>query len=366
MMPAVADRARRSAVLAIATLAVATLAVATIVLAGCGLVGPDPGAPEALPYNGTGEFRSLTAEETGVLGTPAGRALFLQAEAFDRGMVALGHYFYATADPLEPLPAPTEGLDRGDVDWALFGPRRIHRSAPRAPLGASPAGFEPGETVLIATEAWQGEEVYGPWALAASDGRVLLYYATAVGIGLAEASAIDGTFAPVGAGPVVGLVEGAVAQHPTVVERADGTFRLYAEAGGRIVTARSLDGVTFEVEGPIELGPDVLDDDMNEVAVEGPGAVAVVTPVGRSVVRLYFESVRANGTHSVLLAASEDGRVFERFVRAMVGETDRRGPSPVLVDERTTLLYLDAPRSVDMIQRRIPTVTIAPSRTTLE
>src|SRR5690606_32783613 len=66
----------------------ATVGVATMALAGCGLVGPDPGAPEALPYNGTGEFRSLTAEETGVVGTPTGRVLFLQAEAFDRGMVA--------------------------------------------------------------------------------------------------------------------------------------------------------------------------------------------------------------------------------------------------------------------------------------
>jgi hypothetical protein len=326
---------------------------------GCAALEADPNPPGVLPHGGTGEFRPLSAEETGIRGTPTGRALPVR-DALDSASVAAGHLFYAAAVLPDTAPEPTADPVPNEVIWSDFEPRRIHRSAP-----TERPGFFIGDEVLAASQPWQGPAVYEPWVLVLDDGRALLYYAAAGGIGLAEASAVDAVFAPVGDGPVLDAGAGAVApRRPSAVWHA-GRVLLYYDAGGALGLATSADGRAFErVTDALPLGPDLIEDGSREVAVGAPGAMVAVTPTGREVVRLYFESHRDDGRRLVSLAASLDGERFERFERPVVDEDDRRLPAPVAVDARTTLLYVMAPREQSGREVRALVAAVAPRSAT--
>ncbi|MEM9192358.1 MAG: hypothetical protein AAGF12_24500 [Myxococcota bacterium] len=302
-------------------------------VASCATIAPDPGVPDELPHNGTGQFRLLTEDEVGVNGDVDGQAIDLPNFGFDSGAVAGGYLFYAggalrsDASPQDPL------LAVGEVDWAGFEPRQIFRSSPREDFG-----FAPGTPVLTASLAWEGDAVFEPWVLEASSGEVFLYYRAAGGIGVARASSLDATFERAATEPI--FTDGA---RPSVVQLTDGTFRMYVARNGMVDAASSSDGVSFGALAPIELGTDLLDAESAEMAVSGPGAVAVVTPSDRQLVRLYFESVRQDGQRIMSLAASEDGQVFERFERTVLADPDRRAPAPWVLDPRESLLYSTAP-----------------------
>jgi hypothetical protein len=287
-------------------------------------------------------------------------------------MVAGRHLFYGGAKAL-PVSASDGGAltdagvssdtDAGitrplEVDWSLFEARRIYRSRPRA----EGIGFDGGDEVLIARESWEGSFVRDPWALELEDGRVLLYYAAEGGIGVARAEMISGAFERVGAEPIVG---GAV-RRPSVIDARDTegphAFLMYFERDESIFVAGSNDGTRFEELGEVVLPPLAARDerDSTEITIGAPGVVAAETGAGRRIVRLYYESRRANGQVLVAMAGSFDGVAFEQFNLPVVPSSQLRWPAPRQLDTRTTLLYLQASRGARGVERGALVVGIAP------
>jgi len=332
-----------------------------ILLAACGTIGSEELEDLPQPHGGVGPFRPLETSETGVAAGPTGRAIALR-QAFDSGMVTeSGWLFYAAADPMDGVMQPDD-VPATEVPWELMEPRRIYRSEP----GDELAGFPPGSEILAATEAWEGEEITDPCAVATPGGdAVRLYYVGDGGVGVAEAPSVDGSFARV-AGPILEPEGAETIRRPSVVFH-EGRWLMYFDRGdGRIGVAESTDGLSFtrivdaldiaEPEGAaeaLELEP--------ETAVGMPGAVSVTTPGDRRVVRLYFESIRADGSRWISLAASLDGvSAFDRLERPVVEEENRGAPAPYVVDDRTTLLYYSAPRPSSDPQLRTLVAAIAP------
>jgi hypothetical protein len=356
----------------------ASLALAS---ASCGTGGEESrGGMSGLPGAGLGPFRRLDTDEL------SGRLALRRMALVESGMVLRGAgpqpvMFYAAADvppaPVPPLPdagADADGgadLDAGiDLDagaegdaglgdagisdpLAGFLPRRILRSNP----GDGPA-YIGGEVVLEAREAWEGDAVYDPWAVRLADGRVRLYYAAAGGIGLAEADSSAGSFTRVGAGPVLtGLRRPTLAARP---DRAPGFF-LYAERDGAIVVAESADGLTFGAPEVVDLGFMANDAGMPQIAVGSPGAGLQVPTLDPPRVVLFFESRRADGSRTLGLAASRDGRSFERATLPSFGMGLAEGfPAPDFVDARTTLLYFTVAATTEMRPSRALTVAVSP------
>lgn len=335
--------------------------------AACSAIGDPGGYPSGYPHGGTGVFRALTGEETGILD---GRAIVTQRVAVEAPNVAEGHLFYATAPALEERPEVPEGHPRNEVFWPAFGARSIFRAAPRA----NP-GFAAGQEVLRAELPWEGGEVFDPWVVVHESG-VRLFYAAEGGIGLAEASTVDGAFRRVGNGPILGAsaaLEGAP-RRPSVVRGPQGAFWMYYDAGGAIGAARSDDGVTFtRVDGdpstpaidPIVLrfdDPDFEDvRTSRELSVGAPGAASVETPAGRRIVRLYFESRRDDGAILAYVAGTSDGVTFDRHNVPVLSQDDVRFPAPFVLDRRVTLLYANVPFVTGGLQTRSIVASVSPA-----
>lgn len=332
---------------------------------GCSAIGDPGGYPDAYPHGGTGVFRPLGAMEIGIAD---GRAIVTQRSAVDAMSVAEGHLFYVVAPLVEMPPEVPAEHPRNEVYWPAFRARSIYRAAPR-----DNPGFAAGSQVLAASASWEGAEVFDPWVVV--DGATArLYYAAEGGIGLAEASGVDGAFQRVGDGPILDAshaVRG-VPRRPSVVRGPDGAFFLYYDAGGAIGVARSEDGRSFtQLDGDPatpEIDPLVLDgEDIRtspELAVAAPGAVAVDTIVGRRLVRLYFESHREDGTILAYVAGSADGVTFERYSVPVHAQTDVRFPAPVVLDQRVTLLYTNGPATSGGFQTRGIYASVSPASTT--
>lgn len=311
------------------------LLMAALLAAGCGTLGEESDGPRIQPHGGTGAFRLLDVAEAGVTG-PAGAVLDLGTSAFGSGMVeeATGDLFYSAGALLPAPPEVPEGFDESEVYWPAFEARRLFRAEARPDLPS----FEAGEVVLEAREAWEGDVLREPWALTVAE-RVLLFYVADGGLGLATGPTTAGPFAG-GDAPLIAATEGFVPGRPSAVVGSDGTVLLYFAAGGEIWLARSEDGGEgFEPPEPVALVGDDDGTESEEVAVDRPGAAAVATGAGRRLVRLYFESVRADGRRLLYVAGSEDGVTFERFPRAVTAVDTLRAPAPRLLDERLTLLY---------------------------
>ncbi|MCB9594669.1 MAG: hypothetical protein H6719_18260 [Sandaracinaceae bacterium] len=306
-------------------------------IAACSTIGDPGGMPDGLPHGGTGAFRLLDAEEIGIVGSLPGRAMVLR-DAVERATPVDGYLFYATARVLDEPPPLPDDQPPNDIFWAAFEPRRIHRGEARE---EGFGGFASGPEVLVASDAWEGGEVFDPFVVV-DGGTARLYYAGLGGIGLAEAPDAGGTFTRVGAAPIV-----ADARHPSVVRGVDGAWWMYYEAAGAIHFARSDDGRAFTPMGPITLSDDDTGEG-TELRVASPGAVRVETRGDRTLIRLYFESVREGITegelsHVFYVAGSEDGVTFERYPIPVMEQSDVRFPAPVLVDDRVTLLYGNLP-----------------------
>jgi hypothetical protein len=314
--------------------------VALAWLGACALTNPGAGQPEALPHNGTGRFCLFNDAQTMLSPRPPGRAILLRESAFDRGSIAAGYLFYSAAPMLATPPMRDPAVPFGAVDWAQFEPRAIYRSPPRDNVA-----FDDGTLLLSATEAWEGTSIREPWALVRASGEVLLFYVGDGGVGLAQATEPGGAFTKVGTAPIV---PGEV-RHPSAIELA-GAILLYVETADGLALFRSTDGRSFTAETGLDLGMDVLAGETTEESIGGPGAIVYRSPIDRDVVRLYFESRRSDDHTVVLLAASTDGVVFERFPRAVLAELDHTTPSAVIVDDRVSYLYLHARRSDDEIE----------------
>jgi len=334
-------------------------AVALALYPACSTIGDEGGEPSALPHGGTGAFRLLDSEETEIIGAIPGRAMVLR-DAIGGYCVLDDSLFYATAEVLEDRPMVPEDHPAGDIFWPGFEPRRIHRGTARE---EGVGGFAQGPEVLAASEGWEGGEVFDPWAVRDGD-TVRLYYAAQGGIGVAEASSVEGPFEKRD-GPIVTDALDGAPHRPSVIRGPDGAWWMYYDAGGELRAARSDDGLDFEPMGAIELTGD--DEGAGtEVAVVSPGALRVETPADRVLVRLYFESVRDGEleeglSHRIYVAGSEDGLVFERFARPVLrDQTDVRLPAPVAIDDRRTLLYVSLPFAGGPLITRAVSVSVAP------
>ncbi|HJL18471.1 MAG TPA: hypothetical protein RMH99_22595 [Sandaracinaceae bacterium LLY-WYZ-13_1] len=343
--------------------ALAALGAVALTDVACSSIGDPGGTPDGLPHGGTGQFRLLESEETGISGPLDGRAIVLIDRATESGMATGDFLFYAQAPLLEEPPELPDDHPRDEIFWPAFEARRIHRGEVREEgVGA----YDFGPEVLAASEGWEGGEVYDPWVAVDDDGTARLYYAAAGGIGVAEASSVDGSFAKV-AGPVLDAddVGGEVPRRPSVVRGVDGAWWMYFSAGGALGVARSEDGTRFTVQDGLRIDFAEGEADMvrsPEVARIHPGAVRVETPAERTLIRLYFESVREDGTHRVYVAGSDDGLTFERHPLPAMEQTEVRFPAPRVLDPRVTLLYASFPFfGAGVYQTRAITVAVAPA-----
>jgi hypothetical protein len=335
----------------------------------CSTLGEPGSFPSAYPHGGTGVFRALTADEVGIRD---GRAVVNQRLAVEGSSIAGGYLFYATAPLLEMPPEVPGEQPANEVYWPAFGPRSVSRAAPRADRG-----FSAGPPVFTASEPWEEGEVFDPWVVVDGD-RVRLYYAAAGGIGLAEATGLEGDFERVGEGPLLDADDAVsgVPRRPSVVFGPDGAWWMYYDAGGAIGVARSDDGRAFtRVDGDLstpaidplrlDFSQDFADvETSEEVSVGSPGAVAVDTPGGRRLIRVYFESRRADGTVRAYVAGTADGVTFERHNVPVLDEEDARFPAPYVLDERVTLLYANVPFDTGGFQTRSIVGSVSPASTT--
>jgi hypothetical protein len=280
----------------------------------------DAGMPDADVPDGDipdGEVPDGAVHDAGAPDGEAPDAAALDAETLDAGPADGG----AALDPVE-------------VDRSKYQPRVIFRSAPsRLPR------MEPGERVLAAEAAWEGDEVFDPWAVVLPDGRTRLYYAAAGGIGLAEAPTRGGAFVRVGAGPLLAAgPRGAPIRRPTVVrDPASAGYLLFAESGGRIVRSRSADGVAWSAPEDVALD---LAADAGVVSVGTPGAVLAVPEIGPPRVVLFFSARTGDGTPRLGIAASLDGVAFERaLLPAFPRNRAESFPAPVYFEPGAMLLY---------------------------
>ena len=337
----------------------AILALAVLLACGCATLAEEELEILPAPHNGVGPFRPLDRTETGVPGNPSGRVINTRG-AVAAPMVADDHLFYVFAEPLPDVMPPE--MPGEAIDWSFFAPRAIHR----APPGDERLGFPTGSQVLAAEAGWEGESVRDPWALVLPDGRVLLYYVGDGGIGLAEASSIGGAFTRAGGGPIVAPVAGETLARPSVV-LFDGTYFMYFETGaGTIALAESSDGRSFTRAGTVDVARGPVSGEPDEIAVAAPGATVATTASGRRFIRLYLESHREDGTHLISLAASADGRVFERLERPVVEAPGTGEPGPMTIDERVSVLFYTAPAVQSGLQTRAIVGGVAPMSATLD
>lgn len=358
-----------------------------LLLGGCSTLGTPASPPGPLPHGGTGQFRALTAAETMLGPTPAGITLMTGGRAIDDAMPFQGSLFYAAASFRAPTDAgvvdaavlPDADVDGGDldagldagassdasiadaqapdanadagprpiasVDWSVFEGRQIFRSMP-----GQAWGFAPGSMMLAASESWEGGYVTDPWVVQRPDGRFLLYYAAAGGIGVASAASLDGPWTREGSGPILPTTSEGTPRRPSAIatvgmEGAPAPILLYYELAGTIRIASSTDGVALTDLGAITTMPIEARDDRDgtEREVGAPGAISVPTPAGRHVLRIYYESRRDNGTVLIAMLGSGDGVHFDQTLLPVFAERDRQRPAPRYIDERTTLLYTWVP-----------------------
>lgn len=323
-----------------------------VAILGCATLGNEAPFPAPVQTSGAGPFRRLDRYETGIPGSPVGRAAML-AGATTGGMFVSGYLFYVEAPPKAEPPERDQGLAPDEVDWAQFEPRRILR----APSRPADLGHDGGVEVLRASEGWEGGGVYDPWVVADEEGRAVLYYAGDGGIGIATAPSLDGEWTRM-AGPIV-----PDARSPSVVPAPDGGWLMYFESAEGIGVARSRDGVSFtELTRTLDLSAPTPATEPAERSVRRPGAVTVTTPTGRLLVRLYFESLREDGTRAIGFAASEDGVTFERRPGSVYDEDDPGAPAPFVDAEGRTRLYLTVDarlRGTDLVTRAL-VMAVAP------
>lgn len=338
------------------------LAVAFSLIVGCATLGNETTFPFPIRTSGVGPFRQLAEFETSVPGTIDGLAIATRGSAIGSGAIADERLFYSAALLLEEPPDRAEGLEEWQVDPAQTEARRILRAAPRTEMGTldgAPVrllGNDGDEVVLSGDEAWEGGEVFDPCPVLLPDGRVRLFYAGLGGIGLAEASSVDGAFTRVGTEPLLADGgDGTPPRSPTVVEHPALGWFMYFERSDGIGVATSSDGANFTLADPDPTTsevdpiftdvPEPLADEAMELAVTSPGATWGVTPVGRGTIRVYLEVHRDDGSTMISMAASEDGLLFERLDAPSMERDNPRAPRPYIQPDGITRLYVTIDRS---------------------
>lgn len=354
------------------------LAVSSLLVVGCATLGNETTFPFPIRTSGVGPFRQLAEHETSPPGTTSGLAITTRGTAVGSGAIADEMLFYSNAPVLEEPPDRAEGLEEWQIDPAQLESRRILRAAPRAEMGTLDGepvrllGNEGDEIVLTGDEPWEGGEVFDPWPVVLADGRARLFYAGLGGIGLAEASGVDGSFTRVGSAPLLADGgDGVAPRSPTVVEHPTLGWFMYFERSDGIGVATSTDGATFTLADPdpstAEIDPIFTDvpvptvGEATELAVTSPGAAWAVSPIGRGTMRVYLEIHRDDGSTMISMAASEDGLLFERLDAPSMEVDNPRAPRPYVQADGITRLYVTVDRGERGITARALVIGITPA-----
>ncbi|MCS6796972.1 MAG: hypothetical protein NZ898_00295 [Myxococcota bacterium] len=313
------------------------MALACFSMGACGTLGSEPAPPGPLPHNGTGPYRPLEPPETGLFGVEPSCVLLALGRdvAVDRAMMAAGHLWLGMAR-LRPDAPPLEGPAH-DVDWTAFEPRFIARARSN---GAG--GFVEPEVVLMP----DGDEGYvtDPWMLVHPDGTLRMYYASALGIRVAESAGPGGPFVRREPATVAAAENGPL-RRPTAVRFGEQTL-LWFESPEGIRLVRAEDGVRFGPATPLEAGVET-DAGLDDARLESPGATVVHTTAGRSFVRLFVEARRPEGPVELRLLATDDGHRYEAYSLPVLDVPDATAPAPLALDARRTLLVFRWPRVID-------------------
>lgn len=295
-------------------------------LSGCSMLGKQTDFAEAVTSSGIGPFRALTPEELG------GDAALIDQHGVGRASEIPGALFFDLA----------LSVDESDGSEPILG---LFRALPHELGCASYRGLDP---VLSPELAWEGSRLFDPFVSVKADGSLELLYAAPGGIGLARADDLHAAFRRTSEAPIL---DGPV-RAPSLVRDELLGERLYFEEAGRIFTA------TLEADGnarrdepepivplfpPGSFGGDQLEE---EIAHASPYAIIGEMPSGRRTVRLYFVSIRASGERQLMMAASEDGIVFERspFPILALPKTKKAGAPSARIDEDgriTHLIYIE-------------------------
>lgn len=363
------------------------LAVSLLASLGCGSLGHSGEYSPQVLNGGTGPYRLATHAETGNPSGPLGLVLDV-GESVGRTALVDGAIFYDGANFLAAPPPHDPTLPGWEVDWAQYAPRTIFRSTQRVvdSMGVSQHAFVAGQVVLSPTLAWEAAGVYDPALLVLPSGAVRLYYATAQGIGVAEAPTADGTFTRLAQTPILPDVEGrGAAQSPALAVLPNGDTMLYVEAGGFLFMARSTDGIAFSLvdadtstaaidpiplpipavagvdAGPSDAGTVDAGVPVTEVAVRAPSATTARSQTGRFTVRLYFESRRSDQSSVLGVAGSFDGVVFDRSAVVPYAKNNPSHPSILLRPDGISLLVFATTRLGGGNPSYVPLLGVTPA-----
>jgi hypothetical protein len=348
-------------------------ACAGAVALACGTNAPDSGGDQNLPNAKAGPFRELRTGEMrkGQIVPWAVRKKGVRdpsALDADANPATLGVVLYAAIGADSSADGePTKILRYEASDGRAF---ELGDPAPKP------------ETVLEATETWEGGVVGAPSALRVG-AEVWLYYAGATGIGLATSP--DGVTFTKRPGPVLGAAAspsweaGFVPEDPSVVRLPDGSWRMFYAAAGSIGEAKSADGLTWaRVSGAPVLSPvaapsfpapdaDTVDEPPDDVAVTGPCAVTAVSALGRPIVRVYYAGHNRIGLWSLGLAAryGSDG-VLQRATGPVLGNLmSPRGPAVLSFTDVLLVWYTASEDKGKPAGRRTIAMGVAPATASL-
>lgn len=208
------------------------------------------------------------------------------------------------------------------------------------------------ETVLEASEDWEGGWVAAPSALRVS-GEVWLYYASAGGIGLAKSK--DGkAFVKEPKAVIADSLGCGRAHAPTaapseasVIRLPDGSFRMFFSVGDSICETSSEDGVRWRFAGDYGLvlrftSPLPGDDDpFDSASIAHPFATTALSPEGRLIVRVYYVGRDTKGAQAIGLAAryGGDGPLVRAKVPVLRSDLLPGKPSVLAFDDFSLLYF---------------------------
>lgn len=360
-------------------------------LGGCGSLGQSGEYSPQVLNGGTSPFRLATKQEMGFTVNPIGMMIQTTASV-GRSQLVGDAVFYDGAEVLAAPPPRDTGLVGWEVDWNQYDPRSIYRSTTHTVDGdgVTRQGFVADAAALSPTLPWEAAGVFDPAIVVQPSGAVRLYYATAAGIGVAEAPTVTGTFTRLVNNPILPDVDGrGPAVSPAPVVLPTGVTMLYVEAGGAIFIASSSDGLAFTLVDtdpstvaidPIDLSAAVAAVDMDagvpadagmdagmdasvltEVAQRGPTALVATSLTGRTTVRMYFEVRRSDGSSVISVAGSYDGLVFERSSILSYTKNFPVHPAIYLRPDGISLLTFALPRAGGGPASAVPMLSLTPS-----
>ncbi len=320
-----------------------------------------------MPNAGAGPFREIANEELGL--ARAAPYAFRDSKGFTRDAAMLAADGDLGSLGMWAFVARTVFAEDEEPDATAL-PNEIIRHV--AKDGRS---FRRQFDVVLTPEAdWEMGEVGRP-AVVRFGGQVLLFYVGAGGIGVATSQ--DGcTFTRTADGPALGPTGGweqmNVPTSPAVIERPDGSLRMYyavpLAGGSAIGVALSNDGLSWQRIGS---GPTLAprEGEIDQLGAGAPYALFGESAEGRRIEYLYYAATGAADKRTIAMAARYGTDGAWQFATAPVfGTTGSLGPTePVVIPfEGYSLLFAtEKAGATDDLDRPAVAIGVAPANAVL-